>query len=60
LWELPLDRALQYQHCALRAAGVWTVPPGTTKKKILAGEADFNALAETALKLAEIDADEWA
>ena len=25
LWELPLARALAYQHAALRAAGVWTV-----------------------------------
>ena len=27
LWELPLARALAYQHAALRAHGVWTVPP---------------------------------
>ena len=27
LWELPLDEALQYHHCALRAANCWTVPP---------------------------------
>ena len=26
LWELPLSRALRYHHCALRAAGQWTVP----------------------------------
>jgi len=25
-WELPLARLLQYQHCALRAHDVWTVP----------------------------------
>ena len=25
-WELPLARLLQYQHCALRAYDVWTVP----------------------------------
>jgi hypothetical protein len=25
-WELPLSRLLQYQHCALRAHDVWTVP----------------------------------
>jgi hypothetical protein len=28
IWELPLARLLQYQHCALRANDVWTVPPG--------------------------------
>lgn len=27
LWELPLARALAYQHAALRAHGVWTVKP---------------------------------
>lgn len=25
LWELPLTRALRYQHAALRSEGVWTV-----------------------------------
>jgi hypothetical protein len=25
-WELPIARLLQYQHCALRAHDVWTVP----------------------------------
>jgi hypothetical protein len=28
LWELPLPRALQYYHCALRSALAWTVAPG--------------------------------
>ena len=27
LWDLPLPRALQYYHCALRASLAWTVPP---------------------------------
>jgi hypothetical protein len=27
LWNLPLDEALQYHHCALRVANCWTVPP---------------------------------
>ncbi|XHR27608.1 MAG: hypothetical protein ACFUZC_16910 [Chthoniobacteraceae bacterium] len=27
LWGLSLDEALQYHHCALRAANCWTVPP---------------------------------
>ena len=27
MWELPLPRALQYYHCALRASLAWTVPP---------------------------------
>ena len=26
LWRLPLTRALQYHHAALRYAGEWTVP----------------------------------
>jgi hypothetical protein len=29
-WELPLARLLQYQHCALRACDVWTVPVAPT------------------------------
>ena len=28
IWELPLPRALQYYHCALRSALAWTVEPG--------------------------------
>lgn len=36
LWELPLARALAYQHCALRAAGVWTVPVKAAPKDELA------------------------
>jgi len=27
LWGLSLDEALQYHHCALRAANCWTVAP---------------------------------
>jgi hypothetical protein len=27
LWQLPLPRALQYYHCALQAAGLWTLEP---------------------------------
>jgi hypothetical protein len=37
-WELPLSRLLQYQHCALRAHDVWTVPgapPATTQLETL-------------------------
>lgn len=30
LWELPLSRALQYHHCALRATLAWTVAPTDT------------------------------
>ena len=26
-WELSLTEVLQYNHCALRALGCWTVPP---------------------------------
>ena len=28
LWDLPLARALQYHHCALRSSLAWTVPAG--------------------------------
>jgi hypothetical protein len=31
LWELPLSRALQYYHCALQAANLWTLEPVTTE-----------------------------
>ena len=34
-WELPLSRLLQYQHCALRAHDVWTVP---VAPRVAAGE----------------------
>jgi len=27
LWELSLAEVLQYNHCALRVLGCWTVPP---------------------------------
>ncbi|MBE2180218.1 MAG: hypothetical protein IAE97_07075 [Chthoniobacterales bacterium] len=27
LWELPLWRALAYQHCAMWEAGAWTIKP---------------------------------
>jgi hypothetical protein len=30
LWELPLHRALAYQHCALWSGGAWTVEPQAT------------------------------
>jgi len=29
LWQLPLSRALNYQHAILRAEGLWTVAPST-------------------------------
>jgi hypothetical protein len=38
LWELPLHRAIAYQHCALWQSGAWTVRPG------LAPEAQYEAL----------------
>ena len=28
MWKLPLARAMQYYHCALQAAGLWTLEPG--------------------------------
>lgn len=30
MWKLPLTRALQYYHAALRYAGEWTVPVDPT------------------------------
>lgn len=32
LWHLPLARALQYYHCALQAADLWTLEPVTAEK----------------------------
>ena len=32
LWELPLSRALQYYHCALQAAKLWTLEPVTAAR----------------------------
>jgi len=43
VWELPFDRAVQYQHAALYANGAWTVPAGQNNRNA------FNDL------LAEID-----
>jgi len=47
LWELPLWRALAYQHCALWQSGAWTVAPA------LPAEAQVDALLNL-----EIDDDE--
>lgn len=27
IWKLPLARSLQYYHCALQAANLWTLEP---------------------------------
>jgi hypothetical protein len=40
LWELPLERLLQYQHCALRAHDVWTV----SRTAAVSGEEEMAAL----------------
>lgn len=45
LWELPLSRALQYYHCALRASGAWTVPASQ-------GAPTLSPIMEAALKAA--------
>ena len=37
IWRLPMARALQYYHCALQAANLWTLEPST--------EASIQALA---------------
>ena len=29
LWQLPLARGLQYYHCALQSANLWTLEPTT-------------------------------
>ena len=29
IWRLPMARALQYYHCALQAAKLWTLEPPT-------------------------------
>ncbi len=29
VWKLPMARALQYYHCALQAANLWTLEPPT-------------------------------
>ena len=29
IWKLPLVRALQYYHCALQSANLWTLEPTT-------------------------------
>lgn len=36
LWQLPLHRALAYQHAALRSHGVWTVRPSAPPEHDLA------------------------
>ena len=36
VWQLPLPRALQYYHCALRASLAWTVPPSESGSNQLA------------------------
>jgi hypothetical protein len=32
LWKLPLSRALQYYHCALQSANLWTLEPVTAAR----------------------------
>lgn len=29
IWRLPMARALQYYHCSLQAANLWTLEPPT-------------------------------
>lgn len=36
LWQLPLHRAMAYQHAALRSHGVWTVTPSAPPETALA------------------------
>lgn len=44
LWELPLDRALQYYHCALREADLWTVRPGSRQRVLNQAEELVNLI----------------
>ena len=41
IWQLPMARALQYYHCSLQAANLWTLEPPT--------EETMQALASDAL-----------
>ena len=41
IWKLPMARALQYYHCSLQAANLWTLEPPT--------EETMQALAPDAL-----------
>jgi hypothetical protein len=41
IWRLPMARALQYYHCSLQAANLWTLEPPT--------EETMQALAPDAL-----------
>ena len=56
LWELPLTRALQYYHAALRYAGEWTVPidPTATSEKL---EAANRAIAKVTESTTDEDDD---
>ncbi len=42
LWELPLHRAIAYQHCALWQSGAWTVAPGPTPQLQLDALASYD------------------
>jgi len=52
LWHLPLARALQYYHCALRASLAWTVKPGPPV------QAQINKLEQWAAALTPDEDDE--
>lgn len=58
LWELPLTRALQYYHAALRYAGEWTVPVdliGNEEKLEAANRAIEKAVTEDTEESDEFD-----
>jgi len=38
IWEIPLARSLQYYHCALQAANLWTLEPDGSSEKITESE----------------------
>lgn len=51
LWELPLERALQYWHAAVYSAGGWTVPTHKVPR--------MDTLALKAAVDAAVKEDEW-
>lgn len=48
--DLPLDRALRYQHCALRRHGAWTIPMADA----IAERARLDAATAESLTLARL------
>lgn len=61
LWHLPLARAHQYMHVALRSAGAWTIPLAdarAARAEISAASAAARAAALAATSDDDIDLDD--